>query len=672
MNFRSFDIVALAALVAISITTFYTMNLNYFLLVKPLDIIWLNQGSNPLVSGNSVLFSCIIWFFTQLSLKPIDSINISAALALTLLSLTTFYFSRRVSGDRLGSFISALLSILFPSHVWLVCTSNYHILLGLTLVQVALLHLHENDMKPLRKAAMIAMFGLLISFTDFLSTMIFFVSALAWWLILLAFRRKISLMDVYPLFSATSLISLVFSRIQIVEPPITLLPMIIGMLMSIPAFILLIKERKSCVICCWLASSIIVTALTLPPLLFLYAALPAIISSFTLFTTYLKKMIAAAKEGEELYIMEIDIPKIVGLALLLLLIVSALISTHSVLNSVASETKIYVERYGYGDLLGALEWIKSNTPEGTVVLAEYPLSTWIKSYANRPTLGNYPVNFDKNVEEFMMSYDADTILNSNFEMRNLFLRLRDWGPVAPQRAPSFASSKDGKYLDFLYIDENHVNVKYSFRGETLKPDFYGYKERTVSWLVRSGEEAALQYVYALEGNVTIVKRIFLEKSPEATIEYSVTSTSSNIESFSVKMWIPKERKIGFAQISGNKFYFMLDSGEYVVEFQGNLKKLIFGPDEIWLQNRVFAVFEQLDNQILVRIIVRVLKAEPLTWMKDEVFSTSARELLTKYRVGYAVIPTAVKKVNMDRFGLDDELFKSQYENSKLTVYMVRV
>ncbi|MEO0252430.1 MAG: hypothetical protein ABIM44_09395, partial [candidate division WOR-3 bacterium] len=231
--------------------------------------------------------------------------------------------------------------------------------------------------------------------------------------------------------------------------------------------------------------------------------------------------------------MEIDIPKIVGLALLLLLIVSALISTHSVLNSVASETKIYVERYGYGDLLGALEWIKSNTPEGTVVLAEYPLSTWIKSYANRPTLGNYPVNFDKNVEEFMMSYDADTILNSNFEMRNLFLRLRDWGPVAPQRAPSFASSKDGKYLDFLYIDENHVNVKYSFRGETLKPDFYGYKERTVSWLVRSGEEAALQYVYALEGNVTIVKRIFLEKSPEATIEYSVTSTSSNIESFLV-------------------------------------------------------------------------------------------------------------------------------------------
>ncbi|MEM2569750.1 MAG: hypothetical protein QXT67_07435 [Candidatus Bathyarchaeia archaeon] len=566
--------------------------------------------------------------------------------------------------------MAAFLTTLFPSHIWLICTSNYHILLGLSLIPLALLYIYENNGEMPRKAALTLIFSLLISFTDILSALIFFLSSLMYWLVSITFQRKISLKNSYPLLSAASLIPLIFTKIQIVEPPITPLPIVIGVSMSVLAAFLLLREKKGYIICSWLLSSIFIAILMWSPLIFLYAALPMITLSFTLFATRLKKAVIVSEEKEELYL-EIDLLGVGGLMLILLLFASTLISTYNVLNSVVSEMRVYSDRYGYEDLLEILEWIKNNTPEGTIILAEHPLSTWIKSYTGRPVIGNHPVNFGENMEEFSKSYDADTILNSNFEIRNRFMRLRDWEPVAPQRSPSFASSKGGNYIDFLYIDENHANVKYSFRGKILKPNFYEYKEKNATWLTRSAEESALQHVYVLEGNVTIVKRIFLERGPESIIEYDITSMESKIESFSIKMWIPKERKIGFTQTSNDKFYFVLDSGEYSVEFQGNLKSLSFGPDEVWFQNRVLAIFEPLNNRIQVRITVKILKEEPLAWMRDEVFSISARELLAKYKVGYVVIPTAIKKVYMDRFGLDDLLFKSQYENSKLTIYMVK-
>lgn len=667
---RKLNVIAPIFLIIISVVTLYVMNYSYFLLAKPLDIRWLNQIANPFVAKDSIAFSCINWFFTQFSLSPIDSIKASVLLILILLSLTTFYLLRKVSGDYLSSFLAAFLAILFPSHIWLICTSNYHVLFGLSLISLAFLFVYESNKEPLKKATLALIFGLLISFTDILSSLTFFLSSFIYWLMLIISQRGISLENSYPLFSAISLVSLIFARIHIIEPLVAPLPIVIGVLMSILSMFLLFKEKRGLIICAWFLSSILIAILTRSPLIFLYTALPAIVLSFTLFAKYLRKAIVISEEEEEFHV-EIDLLKLGGLILIALLFVSALISTYNVLNSVAFEMKIYSDKYGYEDLLEVLDWIRNYTPEETVILSEYPLCTWIKSYTGRPVIGNYPVNFYDDMKEFLRCYDADTILNSNFEIRNRLMRLRDWEPVAPQRSPLFASSKENKYFDFLYIDENHANVKYSFEGKTLKPSFYEYRKKNTTWLIKSAEEAALQHTYVLEGNVTIVKRLFLGKSSESIIEYNITSTESKIESFSIKMWIVKERKIGFTQISGNRFYFVLDSGEYVVEFQGKLKSLSFGPDEVWFQNRVLATFEPEDNQVQVRIIVRVLNGEPLAWMEDEVFSTSAWDLLVKHRVGYAVIPTIVKKIYMDRFGLDDLLFKSQYENSKLTIYMVR-
>lgn len=668
---RRLGAIMLIALAIISVIVIYVIDLSYLLLTKPSDILWLNQVTNPSGAENSILFSFIAWFFWQFSITPVYSIRISAGLVLALLPLTTFYLLRRVSRDLVSSFVGALLVILFPSYSWLICTSNYHILLGLSLTSLAFSYLLEDNINLFRRIIIISVLGFLISLSDILSALVFFTSSLILWFALLLHQKRFSLEEAYPLFSAASLIPLAFFKIHVAKPPIMPLPMIIGMLMSVPAIIMLVRERKRYAICLWFFSSILVATLTHFSLVIIYVALPMIVLLSMLFKKCSERAVILIEEKEELNI-ELDLSKIVGLLLLLLLFASSIISTSEVLRGVKSEMEVYVARYGYEDLIDALEWIKKHTPEGTTILAEHPLDTWVKAYTNRPTLGNYLTKPGRDMEEFIRSYDADTVLNSNFEIRNNYLRLRDWEPVAPQRAPSFASSKGEEYLDFLYIDENHANVKYIFRGETLKPDFYSYEEKNTFWLIRNNEQVTLQHTYILRGNVVIVKRLFLGREPEAVVEYNITSVSSKIEAFSIKMWIPKDRKIGFIQVSGNKCYFILDSGEYVVEFQGNLKSLSFGPDEVWFQNRILAVFEQINNQIFVRIAVKVLKPESITWMRNEVFSTSAKEILTRYKVGYLVVPTIVKKTYMDRFGLDDQLFKSQYENNKLTIYMVRV
>jgi hypothetical protein len=57
-------------------------------------------------------------------------------------------------------------------------------------------------------------------------------------------------------------------------------------------------------------------------------------------------------------------------------------------------------------------------------------------------------------------------------------------------------------------------------------------------------------------------------------------------------------------------------------------------------------------------------------MNSKVIAADIKELLAKYKISYAIIPTVVKKENMDKFGLYYEIFKSLYQNDYLTIYKV--
>ena len=665
-DFRRLKSLAPIILAILALIAFYIINVGPPLMTRLSDIKWLNQLTSP---KSPTLFLYISWFFTQLSLSPINSITLSILMIFILLPLATFYLAKEITGDYFASFLAGFIAIIFPSHIWTTCSSYYSSLLGLLLTSFALMLLCR-DINSLEKASLMALISFLTSFADLISGLILFVTCLTYWLSYSVLERRFSSVQFYPLFSAPSLIPFPFAEVLTFDPPATPLPIILGVLASAVGLFLLLKNRKIFLLTAsWLFSSILISGLAHFPLIYLYTSLPIAVSSLALLPECKKKAVIVSGEGEE-YHVEVDVGKVAGLALLSLIILSMLTSTYNVVGSVTSHMTVYVKRYGSEDLLDTLNWINGHTPENAVILAEYPLSTWIQSYTNRPTITNYPARFAQSIEELRRSYDADTMLNANHEVRNRFLRLRDWESVAPQRSPSFASSNGEGYVDFLYLDENHATVTYVYNGETFAPDFYQYVERDTSWVLRGGEQALLQHMYVLKGGVSIVKRLSLQREAQSTIEYNITSTDSTLKSFSIKLWIPWERRLGFTQVSGNRFDFTLDSGEYEVEFHGSITELRFGYDEKWSQPRIFAAFKPANNQIQVKIIVKALNVKPIKWAGDEVVSASAKELLAKYNISYAVIPTAVKVELMDRFGLDNILFKSQHENGKLTIYKV--
>ncbi|MEM3162651.1 MAG: hypothetical protein QW056_06675, partial [Candidatus Bathyarchaeia archaeon] len=470
------------------------------------------------------------------------------------------------------------------------------------------------------------------------------------------------------LLSLTSLTSFMFAEVQTFEPSTSPLLLMIGIPLGIAGLFLLRHHRSLSLLPSWLFSSTLVPMVMHPPMILLYPSIPIAVLSSTLLSTCLHKALHISRELDE-YHVELDVGRAAGILLYVLLLSSVIIQSYVIVNDVGASTGVYFERYGSNDLVEALNWICTYSPRDAVILAEHPLGTWISSYTGRPVITNIPTaSSPSNIGYFLQCYDADTILNANYEIRNRFIRLRDWETVAPQRSPVIASSDGEKYTDFLYLDENHATVTYEYKGVTVAPDFYMYLEKNTSWVIRSGEQAVLQHFYLLEDGVKIFKSISLNKSASTLITYKITSEESVLKMFTVKLWIPWERKLGFTEVSGNTFSLQLDSGSYEIEFRGDLAELKFGFDEKWSQPRVHAVFKPIENRIYAEILIRALDVRPVSWMKDEVVSVSARELVIKHNVGYAVIPIAVKREFMDKFGLDVDLFKSQFENAKLTVY----
>jgi hypothetical protein len=399
-----------------------------------------------------------------------------------------------------------------------------------------------------------------------------------------------------------------------------------------------------------------------------YLPLPMLILSSVVLTSSLKGLYGTKKIGEEEVEVELDSKKLLSILLIALVVSTSVLSTFAEAGQLQQASAGFSDRYGDALLASALGWIQGNTSKDSVILAEYPLGVWIQSYTGRETLSDLPSS--PGDSGFSASYAAGTILNANVEVRNSFMRLRDWAPAAPQRDPIFASSNGSGFEDFVYIDEDHATIQYESGGKTFAPSFYDYAGRSLQWVARSDTEATLLYTYNVTNGLVIQKTVSLNQSATATVTYSIGSLGPKLDSFTLKLWIPKERQLGSTQFSGNTFQFETDSGDYLLTFGGNVVGLSFGPDEQWGQQRVVASYAPQNNSVLATVAVTVLDPQPLTWGTDKVVSTTAAELLAAYDIAYLVVPTAVKSINMDLFGLSSPSYYSQFENDKLTIYKV--
>ena len=661
--------------------SFAVMVFTAFISVGANDIIWLlNLDGIYIGSVRSIdLFTIVYWFMASILLDRASSLIISKYIAFMSLLAPLYLFKKDISGDR-GFIISSLLIIVYPYLYSLLTISRYDVLLGIVLNALTIYYLKiylDGDVSSLN-IMYIAFLSLLVGLTDYLSGVITFLTILLYYIYSRMGNGLISVKGIYVLASLPALSGFIFSgyrAVLTIDFNVLTPPFIILLVLGITGLYMIYRDKGviPSIYLFWLAASTSITWLSIGPVgLPIYIIYPLFIPLSYLVLNGLKGLYKVVYEGGE-DVIEIDLGgvKLPTLILVALLIFSGISQSYVVADQVARYNQFVTERYGADALLDVVNWIKFNTPEDAKILVEYPLSTWISLYTGREVITDYNPFGDDNFD--LASYEASSMLNSNYEVRNAYIRIWDWSPVAPQRTPLISSSDGRSYIDFIYIDENNARVTYIDGGRVVSPDFYSYLSANSTWVERSSDRVVLMHRYVLSGGVLITKYITLDKDPKVNIKYIITSNQSNILNFLIKLWIPWERRVGVTEIRGSSFYFTLDSGEYRIDFGGDLKSIDFRPDEKWAQQRVSALYQpDGDNTIEVDIDIIVLNAREISWAGDGVVSYSIDELLSKNGVSYAVIPTILKKELMDRFGLDYKHFKHVYENSKLTVYKVTI
>ena len=362
---------------------------------------------------------------------------------------------------------------------------------------------------------------------------------------------------------------------------------------------------------------------------------------------------------------EIDVVKAAAIGVLVLMLLASAGTTFAQTQSFASD-RSFSDRYGSSSLLQAMDWLKSNTPSGSLVLAEYPLSQWVQTVAVRPVLTDLPVS--PNSSQFTRSYDASTILNATNEMSNGYFRVRDWAPVAPQRSPVIGVSEGNQYVDFLYNDENHFGLLNSTGGVIPIP--YAERPKLQSGFVDANGTTELVEVYTYSG-ATVEQDISLGSGAEATITYAVTyGSGSGMTGAQLKLWVPWDRQIGFSQVQGRTLALDLDVGHFTIAASGPVSSMKFGQDPVWGQPEVTLV-ASARSSFEVTIRVSASDIRPVTWSTGFT-AVSDTQLLSKYQVAFAVIPTAVKTENLDRFGTYFPTYTSVFQNDKLTIYRINL
>jgi len=597
---------------------------------------------------------------------------------LTLIS-AMFFLATRLTRDLKVGVLSSLLLALHPSIISVLQVSAYQVVAGLVWLAIALYVLISDfsDKIPFGFVLM-TILSVLAAVSDPLAGLI--IVAMLFLRALTNAKnnslRKVLADPLAVLPGGLAGVALIFFyRSSFKLPEMTVDP-VIPALALITAFfggILLYRRRELQglkLLISWLVASVVVPLLlnvsvltavamyALPSLLILASALVLNVDQGMIKTV--RKIVTSNRRkksaGSE-RVLEVDITKLTSVILLILLGAYSVISNYVAYAEMNTAYGLERERYGDLELREVMAWINTYTPKNAVVVAESPLRDWVEAFGGRTSLSDL--------------YVIDSILGTNYEIRNPFLRLRDWGPVAPQRSPSFGVSDGENFVDFLYVDESHAQVTYNLNGSLYTPDFYNYTVHFSDWVDRSSEVAILSHIFEVEGAL-IYKTISLSKGvAEASVEYTVEANlNASLQEFSLKVWVPWERRIGFTRVSGLSVELSLDVGDFLISFDGYVHSVDFEPDKEWSQMRAEAIFTPIDNQIYAKMTVKALTAKPIEWGEDRVVAYATTELMAQYRVAYVVVPTIVKKQGMDRFGLDFPKFLSMFENSKLTIYKI--
>jgi len=602
-------------------------------------------------------------------LGDVLGLKMFGALVLGLLPLSSFVLVNRIAGPRVG-LIAALFMAITPAFYEMWGWGMYPNLFGFSVLFFALVTVIDySDHKTIKRGIAAALMIVLVMFSHHLTSMVFVGMLMVWTVLAVLTKQRARELG---RLSAVALA--VFVAYRVLVPPQYVL-------FNAEASVTLAMDYSKFL---WVFKDVVVFAATAACAAWgsyaLYKKAPAysfmiislVVSSFVL--TFGLPLLRISLDQARFLIFSIP-GFIIGATYLVretetritirtfsttvlvvvLLAVNAYIGVgtswriNQFAHASAGET---VAAVGDNDIQGMVDWIRANTGERDVFVAEQYLSKIIMGLGERRVLEAGDPAYMFMQGEAARAIAAGSLLHSNYELYHPSFRIRDQFP-AQNHNPAIALWHQGSYRDVLYFADSFWNVNLTIGGvdHTMYP-----------WDAESTSRDGLCSVSYVTSDVEFRREVFVEAGGVRLV-YSIMPLRDDVvlNSMGVSGWRPwVNHNVSELRYDGHRLTFIDGEVDATVVVSGCSEFEYYLADPEYRQTGFRAEFAAVPDLLAGEFFI------PAVVDGHDALQTSiADETMWSYGVSYfAVLNDAADEV----WFLEHDGHKKVYGNALVSIY----
>jgi hypothetical protein len=341
----------------------------------------------------------------------------------------------------------------------------------------------------------------------------------------------------------------------------------------------------------------------------------------------------------------------------------------------------------------AIEWIRNNTPEDSVLVADHLYGWWLSGISERTTLSAADLEFLIYAHEVEVAKNAQLLLDTNYFIDNGLIQVRNDGPHLLRRSPEFSiKTWDGTVYSLFSFQDDGIKLTYEWTDEngtkSSREVFLSEMEMVeLNMLVADENSANLTTMYEDEFSV-VKKTVTVQQGvrfAEVSYDIQVKSYATNLFDIVLPIYTEKGNVTIEPSLSWFGFYNPFNKMCGQVIFQEDMPVEIT-PEEVGTPIRVDLRFrEPWERSINIEMLVGVfdaqnlrypdqvnakydeLAASPLEGVSSEpLFAWYYKDMLEEYDVSFVVCRD---NDTYDRLSEDPKLRRT-FTGGDVTIFQV--